>query len=238
MSEDRRLALGRLATTTGILSFWTIVLGSALAWLPYHGSSGESYSPLNHWISELGQLGVSERASMFNLALVAAGIEFVIFMLGLAMTSPSRLRWVFGPVGMVAGLGGAFVGIYPMNYPDAHVLAAFTFFNLGWISVGVASLTFLRNPEPRFPRWLVAFGGLTVAAFVAFLLSLQVDGFSRARMAASGPITGRPDVWIAPILEWATLAAIMTWTLLASLTWRKTLQPKPLAPRPLAPGAE
>jgi len=234
MTEERRIAVGRIATTGGILSFWTIVLGSAVAWLAYHGARGEAYSPLNHWISELGQLGVSERASTFNLGLVAAGMEFVLFILGLAMVSPSRLRWVFGPIGAVAGLGGSFVGVYPMNNPDAHILAASTFFNLGWISVAIASFTFLRFPDPAFPRRLVVVGAVTVVAFLAFLISLRVDEFSRNRMASSGAIVDRPEIWIGAILEWAVLAGIMVWTLLVSLSWRATLKPKPLP----VPGAK
>jgi hypothetical membrane protein len=119
------------------------------------------------------------------------------------------------------------VGIYPMNYSDAHVLAASTFFNLGWIAVGLASLTFVLCPEPRFPRWLVVVGAATVVAFIAFLVALRVDDFSRQRMASSGAILERPEVWIGPILEWAVLVGIMMWTLLVSLSWRATLKPAP-----------
>jgi hypothetical membrane protein len=229
VTPERRQAIGRIATTAAILSTWTIVLGIAVAWLNYRGAAGEPYTPLNHWISELGQPGVSARASVFNLALVAAGMEFVIFMVGLAQTSPSRLRWVFGPVGVVAGIGGAFVGIYPMNHPDQHVIAATTFFTLGWIAIGAASVTFLRSPDARFPRWLALGGVLPVVASIAFLVALRVDRLTAARMVSTGPIEGRPDVWLGPILEWAVLVAITGWTLLAGMTWRATLKPKPLA---------
>jgi hypothetical protein len=146
------------------------------------------------------------------------------------MTSPSRLRWVFGPVGIISGIGGSFVGIIPMNYPDAHIVAASTFFNLGWIAVGLASISFLRFPEPRFPRRLVAVGAVTVVAFIAFLVALRVDDFTRQRMASSGPIVGRPEIWMGPILEWAVLVGIMVWTLLVSLSWRAALKPKPPKP--------
>jgi len=229
VTPERRHAIGRIATTAAILSVWTIVLGVAVAWLNYRGTAAEPYSPLNHWISELGQVGVSGRASVFNLALVAAGMEFVVFMVGLAQVSPSRLRWVFGPVGALAGIGGAFVGIYPMNHPDEHLLAATTYFTLAWIAVGLASITFLRFPDARFPRWLAVGGVLPVAASIAFLVVLRLDAFTSTRMASSGPIEGRPDVWLGPILEWAVLVAIVGWTLLAGMTWRATLKPKPLA---------
>jgi hypothetical membrane protein len=229
VTAARRRSIGRIAATAGIVSFWTVVLGAVVAWLGYAGTSGEAYSPLNHWISELGQEGVSARAPVFNVALVVAGIGFLVFMAGMALTSPSRLRWAFGPIGAIAGIGGAFVGLYPMNHPTEHVLAASTFFNLGWIAVALASITFLRFPDERFPRWLVGVGAAAVVAFVAFLASLRIDEYSRARMAATGPIEGRPDVWIAPILEWSVLAGIMAWTLLAGLTWRRALRPRPPA---------
>ncbi len=226
MTPRRRHAIGRIATTAAILSAWTIVLGAAVAWLNYRGAAGEPYSPLNHWISELGQIGVSGLATVFNLALVVAGVEFVIFMVGLAQTSPSRLRWVFGPLGAVAGIGAVFVGIYPMNHPDEHLFAATTYFTLAWIAVGLASISFLRFPDPRFPGWLAVGGGLPVAASIAFLVVLRLDAFTSARMAATGPIQGRPDVWLGPILEWAVLVAITGWTLLAGMTWRTTLKPR------------
>jgi hypothetical membrane protein len=226
--ESRRLVLGRIATTAGIIAFVAIMLGSVVAALGYQGARGEAYSPLNHWISELGQLGVSGRASVFNVGVVTGSVAFDVFMLGLAITSPSRLRWAFGPIGVISGIGGCFVGVYPMNYSDAHVFAASIFFNLGWLAVGLASISFLRIPEPRFPRWLVAVGAATVVVFIAFLVALRVDDFSRQRMASSGPIVGRPEVWLGPILEWAVLVGIMAWTLLVSLSWRATLTPKSL----------
>jgi hypothetical membrane protein len=229
VTPERRRAIGRIATTAGILAAGTIAFGVLMAIPAYQGTGGEPYSPLNHWISELGQVGVSARASTFNLALVAAGVEFVMFMVGLAQTSPSRLRWLFGPIGALAGIGGSFVGLFPMNHPTEHVIAASTFFNLGWIAVGLASVTFVLHPEPRFPRWLAGLGALTAACFVAFLVSLRVDELARTRMAATGPITDRPEVWIAPILEWATLASILLWTLCTSLTWRRTLRARPRA---------
>jgi hypothetical protein len=43
-------------------------------------------------------------------------------------------------------------------------------------------------------------------------------------MASDGAITGRPDNWSGPILEWSVLIGIMAWTLLASLTWRRELR--------------
>lgn len=222
--DRRRPALERVAATLGIVAFAAIAIGSGWAAASYAGSAGEPYSPLNHWISELGQLGVSTQAAVFNAGLLIGGIAFVVFVAGLARTSTSRLRWAFGPVGAVAGIGGFFVGVFPMNEPDQHVLAASTFFNLGWIFVALASIAFVRHRERRHPAWLAAVGAVSVVAFIAFLVSLRTDEFSRQRMASTAPITDRPDVWIAPILEWATLLSIMAWVLLASIAWWRALR--------------
>ena len=226
-AAGRRTAIGRVATAAGILSAGAIALGSVVAALGYAGLAGEPFSPLNHWISELGQVGVSTRSSAFNVALVVAGIGFMVFIAGLALTSSSRLRWAFGPIGVVAGLGGTLVGIFPMNHAAEHVAAASTFFNLGWIAAGLASVGFLTSRDERFPRWLAAVGAITVACFIAFLVELRVDDVVRAKMTPTGAITGRPDVWVAPILEWSVLIGIMAWTLLVSLTWRRALGRRP-----------
>ncbi len=218
--EMRRNALvERWAVRAGLLAFLAITVGSVWGAVGYVGTAGEAYSPLNHWISELGQVSVAAHAGFFNLMLVIGGASFIAFVLGLWRTSPSRLRWAFGPVGSVAGVGGLLVGVFSMDQPHQHVLAAFTFFNLGWIFVALASIAFVRTRDARFPVWLAAVGAASVVAFIAFLVSLQTDEFSRQRMASDGPIAGRPDVWIAPILEWATLAGIMVWVLLTSLAW-------------------
>jgi hypothetical membrane protein len=181
----------------------------------YRGTHGQPYSPLNHWVSELGQTGVSDLAIVFNFGLVIGGILFAIFMIGLAAARSGLLRLVYGALGVVAGIAGALVGIFPMNNLDAHGKAALTFFVLGWVVVGLASIDFLRDRDPRFPWWLAIIGALTVAAFLGFLVVLAPllggDGLAAPE--------SRPDVWIVPILEWAVLIGILTWVFLTGLVW-------------------
>ncbi|HEY5628689.1 MAG TPA: DUF998 domain-containing protein [Candidatus Limnocylindrales bacterium] len=222
--ERRRPGLERVAASAGSLAFAAIAAPCLLAAVAYTGLRGEAYSPLNHWISELGQPGVSRYASVVNPALVLAGLAFLVFVAGLALTSPSRLRWLFGPIGALAGIGGSLVGIFPMDHPNEHVAAASVFFELGWVFVALASVTFVRARDARFPPWLAGVGAIDAVASIAFLVALRVDAFSQERMATDGPITGRPDVWIAPILEWATLIGIMAWVLLTSLAWLRQLR--------------
>jgi hypothetical membrane protein len=223
MARHRLRGLELLAACCGVAAFTALAIACLGGALTYTGGQGEPYSPLNHWISELGQLGVSQGAGLFNAMLMLGGGAFGLFVMGLAMTSPSRLRWLFGPAGVIAGIGGILVGVFPMNEGDLHVASAATFFMLAWVFVALASLAFVRNHEARHPSSLAFLGVATVASTLAFLVSLRVDSVARDRMAASGPITDRPDVWIAPILEWSSLLLVMTWVLFASFAWLRQL---------------
>lgn len=75
----------RLTHICGFLGSAIIVLGSLITAIPYRGKEGESYSILNHFISELGEVGVSRLAPVFNASLIAGGVVLLIFVLGLGL---------------------------------------------------------------------------------------------------------------------------------------------------------
>ncbi len=116
------------------------------------GPRASPYSPLNHFVSELGELAVSRFAILFNASLIIGGVCFVLFMIGLAATRPGRLRYAYGPIGVIAGIGGAFVGVFPMDYLGAHSIAALTFFVLGLVTVLLASIDFVAIAGPAVPE--------------------------------------------------------------------------------------
>jgi hypothetical membrane protein len=208
--------LDRLAASAGIIGASVIGLGSVVTAAVYRGADGKPYSPLNQFVSELGELAHSQLAGVFNLSLIVGGVCFAVFMSGLAASRPGRLRVLAGAVGIVAGVGGSFVGVFPMDHLAQHSLAAMTFFNLGWIAVGLASLDFVVRRDPRFPRWLAVVGLATVVAFLAFLRELGANTTASGRLATP---TIRPEVWALPTLEWLTIIGIVGWVLLVGATW-------------------
>ncbi|MHB8891431.1 MAG: DUF998 domain-containing protein [Candidatus Limnocylindrales bacterium] len=212
----------RIGSAAAILGAGAIAVGSVVTAVPYSGAAGEAYSPLNHWVSELGQPGVSDLALVFDVSLIVGGICFAVLMLGLLGAVPGRLRFAFAPIGVVAGLGGMFVGIFPMNISPQHGLAAMTFFNLGWIAVGLASIAILLRRDPRFPRWLALVGAMTVACFIAFLVALRVDPI--LTIGQLGAPAVRPALWVVAALEWAVIVGILAWTFLVGLCWRRGLR--------------
>lgn len=217
--NGRRRGIDRLAASAGIVGGSVIGVGSIVTALAYRGADGTRYSPLNQFVSELGELAQSDLARVFNLSLIVGGVCFVVFMAGLAVSRPGILRTIAGVVGIAAGLGGSFVGVFPMDYPEQHIVAASTFFNLGWIAVGLASLDFVVRRDPRFPRWLAVVGFGTVVAFLAFLRELGA-----ATSAAGGLLTPDtiPEVWTVPTLEWLTIVGIVGWVLLVGASWLRT----------------
>lgn len=214
-ARTARTALDQVAIWAGLIGAGVIALGSIVTAITYTGAKGEQYSPLNHFVSELGELGVSELARVFNASLIIGGVCFVLFMLGLAATRGGRLRFAYGATGVIAGIGGAFVGVFPMNDLDRHSVAALTFFVLGLVTVLLASVDFVRVRDSRFPRWLSAIGGATVVAFAIFLAILVGEAGGLAHPEE------RVAVWPLTIFEWLLIVGILGWVFLTALAWQR-----------------
>lgn len=208
-----------VATSAAITGAVSIAAGSLVTALAYTGSKGEGYSPINHWVSELGDPGQSALAPVFNAGLVVGGLAFAVFMLGLAASMPGRPRFAWGVIGTLAGICGALVGVFPMNHLDVHRVVAAGFFNLGWIAVALASADIELRHDRRFHRLLTHVGALAVAAFVAFLVVVRFDG-QLGQAVTNDEI--RPAVWLSTILEWAVVIGIMAWSFLAGVSWRRS----------------
>ena len=207
--------IGRLAQLAGILGPLALGAAALVTALAYRGAANEAYSPFNHWVSELGEGGVSDLPQVFDAGLMVGGVCFVVLMIGLGITRGGRLALLYAAIGAISGIAGILVGIYPMNFPAQHTIVAQTFFNLGWIAVLLASIDFWRRPDHRFPRWLSVLGVATVAAFIGFLAAYY-GLFGDSTLA---PAADRPAFTIATTLEWAVLIGIMAWAFSVGFRW-------------------
>jgi hypothetical membrane protein len=208
----------RVTAIAGWLGSAITVAVSVAAAVVYSGRQGEAYSPLDHFISELGEPGVSTLAPLFDVGLIVAGACLAVFMIGLAAHVPGFYRYGIAFFGGVAGVAGALVGVFPMDHRDVHGFVALTFFQTAWIGVGLFTLYVLVRAPERFPRWLAIPGSVTVVVFVAFLLDTAIE--RPAGGSALTPPDVRPDPWAMPTLEWATLIAIVIWvSIVAARLW-------------------
>jgi hypothetical protein len=214
----------RFTIVCGILGPRVVIVGSLVAVLPYEGKKGEPYSPLNHFISELGELGVSRNASVFNLCLIAGGLVLVGFMLGLGVYLATKLGYV-AAVGIWSGLSCSAVGMVPMNNLPVHMRVADSFFYSGLATTLLFTLAILTDRGGKLSKWLALPGSLTVICFSAFLALPHISGIPRATALDPSKFV-RPKVWVLPLLEWSVFASIVIWVVAVTLAlaWKRKPQ--------------
>jgi hypothetical membrane protein len=211
--------LADLAPRAGLIGAAAIAACSVLAGVAFRGIDGELYSPLNHYVSELGRVGVSSLAAVFNAGLIVGGACFAAFMAGLGREQGAIGGATFGILGVIAGLAGLLIGIFPMGTPTLHVLFALLFFNVAWIAIALASVDLLVRPNPRLPGRLGWLGLAVVAAFIGFIWS-----YTLLVPAGSGlePSAVRPAFDPVTTFEWLAILGVVAWTGAVSLAWERS----------------
>jgi hypothetical membrane protein len=187
----------------------------------YTGRSGEKYSPLNHFVSELGEVGVSRAAGFFNGGLIAAGALFIPFMIGLGFS----IENAWAKLGMIAGLWTAvwlmLIGIFPMDKLQQHIIAALSFFDGGLATITLFTMGIWLQPAGRenFPRSMVWIGLACILVNIAFIAfnprptaDVKVSDYLRP-----DPLKPRPRIWLMPILEWLVVLLNTLWYLSTAL---------------------
>ena len=205
----------KLTSLCGLLGPVILTAGCVVAALPFHGKKGEAYSLLNHFISELGFVGVSKLAEVFNGCQTLSGLIIVMFMAGLGRHFQTRLAYAAAVSGAVSGILCSLLGLIPMNDLAVHLKAAFFFFFSGLITVGLFSLVIARDTEKRLPKWLLVPGLIAFASFAAFLAYPLVTRQTAAEIIKLY-YTARPDIGVIAILEWLVFIMVTTWMLLVS----------------------
>lgn len=199
----------------GLAGCLLVALSAFYSALFYTGKTAESYSILNHFISELGEVGVSKKAAVFNAGLVLAGITLVPFILGFGLS----LDNIWSKMGTLAGMGTAiscaFVGIFPMNNLTAHVKAATVYFRSGFITVIMLTLAILTQPANQvvIPKYAGIFGALAVLSYgyFLFLTRSQKIGAEETDTLNPNAVTERPRIWRVAIVEWMVFFTTLFW---------------------------
>jgi len=206
----------KLTYVTGLLGPGLIILGSLVTALVYHGKQGEPYSFLNHFISELGEVGVSTLAPLFNVSLFASGLILAIFMLGLGWYIHTWLAYLSAAVGIYSGISCSLVGVFPMNHLSIHTTVAYSFFFSGLVAIALFTLAIVLDKQHKLSRWFVVPGLITVLSFASFLL-VATQGLSvRAQTLAVNNLA-RPTIWLTPLLEWSIFFTLLAWVILVSI---------------------
>ena len=213
-----------LASLCGIFGPAIMGLGMLGSGLVYVGVEGQRYNPLNHFVSELGELGVSEGADLFNWGLILGGSLTTVFVVFLATQIEHWIKYPLGLLSVFTTVNGTLVGFYPMNFLEPHIQVAMRFFNLGMLMTFLYSLVFLFTKWHPFPRWMAA-PGLVNAAFFAWFLNIPSDFNPEAGFedAMGEFFTNRPDFIPMALLEWVVILGILIWALMLGgyMLWKR-----------------
>jgi hypothetical membrane protein len=199
----------------GLAGTSIVILAIVISALRYQGKRGERYSLFNHFISELGEVGISPIAWIFNRGLTLGGLLLVPFMIGLGIAFQSVWGWIGMLAGLVAALGVAAVGLYPMNNLTPHVRAAMTYFRAGLVMVIFFALAILFQSTRVLPpaaNLLSLVAALCYASFLGLLGKPKTNEEHKTTdILDPEALPERPRFWWTAMLEWLVFFSTVAW---------------------------
>lgn len=150
------------------------MVGSFIAGVGYRGKQGEAYSPLNHFISELGEVEVSRIAWAFDLGLILSGISLIGASISLGLMLPGLLAKIGMGLGIICSIALALVGIFPMNKIKPHGCTAMTYFRSGLLMMLFINLAIGLQQESAqvIPKTYSLAGLPAILSFANFLVMM------------------------------------------------------------------
>ena len=205
----------RLIGLAGIEASMVMSIGSLVTALSYRGLKGERYSFLNHFISELGQTGVSNLAPLFNVSLMVAGLLILLFMVGLGLYIKSAWGNIVVVLGAFSAISCGLVGVFPMNHLSIHVKVADGFFYGILVTIFVFTIGMALDKNAAFSMWIILPGLLVVLAVLSFLIVPHFTNTNHLFTLNPAHII-RPRFWPNAFLEWSVFFTVLLWMLVVS----------------------
>ena len=206
----------KLTYICGFLGPAIMILGSLITAILYRGKKGESYSIINHYISKLGEVGVSRLAPVFNFSLIVGGLVLVIFMLGLVLYIHTKLGYVATAFGIFSCISCSLVGVFPMNNLSIHTAVSYSFFYSGLVAIALFNLVIIFDKQNKVSKWLLIPGIITVASFVSFLVMPYITSSTHVQTLNPHRFA-RPHIRLKAILEWSVFFTVISWFVLMSI---------------------
>ena len=193
-----------------------ILVCSLVAAKAYRGKEGERYFIRNHFVSELGEQGVSRLARLFNMGLILGGFLFLLMMPGVGISLGSAWGYLGMAAGIVAAAACMCVGIFPMNNLGPHTIAAMTYFRAGLATVLLFCIAIILQPAEQrvIPLYTLPIGGSAFVAYAVFLVYMaRVEKKDKSNALDTNTVSERPGFWWMPFLEWMVVIFTLLWFL-------------------------
>jgi hypothetical protein len=212
-----RVDFKKLTYFCGFLGSAIIMFGSLATAMLYHGKKGGSYSILNHYISKLGEVGVSRLAPVFNTSLFVGGLVLLIFVLGLGLYIRTKLGYIASAFGIFSCISCSMLGVFPMNNLSIHDAVAYSFFYNGLVAIILFTLVIFFDKQNKISKWLLIPGIIAVASFASYLIIPYITSSAHGHTLHPHRLV-RSRIRLKPILEWSIFFSVMAWFVLMSIS--------------------
>jgi hypothetical membrane protein len=192
---------------TGIAGCLAVIIGITLSAI--HFEPGTGYSPLNHFISELGKKSAGKFSDVFNLCLMAGGVLLTLFTLSLGLSM--RQKWVARIatcIGILATLSFSMVGYYSADSWTAHKIAAIVFFSGAMVATNLFGYVIYKYNTVRWHK-TIAIQSCIITLVYLLIFCWPKDLMVEAVKHPDQFI--RPVYWDLTILEWIYSTCICNW---------------------------
>jgi len=170
------------------------------------------YSIFNHFISELGDTNQSPFYWVFSLGLCISGPLNILLIIALANHLDNKFGHMAKSVGIVSGMAGFFVGIFPADILMLpHLVAAIVFFVGTLLAVGLFGLAIFLDNKGKIAKWYAVPSFFTSLTGIIFLT--LPNQLVREFLFDKQEFT-RPEFWINPFFEWLVFFSLAIWIIL------------------------
>ena len=168
MKNDLKWKIGSI---TGLMAIIIFILATFTAFSLFSGP----YTPLNNWLSDLGNSNYNPQGAIFfNLGCIITGILIIPFFMEFSRwkkeSGSNRLLIMAQIMGILSALFLIMIGIFPETYEPWHWICSALFFLSLPLSLILVSLSLWNNLQ--FMR-KVTFYGLVVMVVDYFYCRLQ-----------------------------------------------------------------
>ncbi len=215
-----RYRIERLGTLGGLLGSTIMTVGLILAAIAFLGLMGQTYNPLNHFVSELGHTEASELWSVFSAVVIVGAIGFGMQMIAVGNRFGGVVFWLFALGGIVVAISGGLVAVFPMNVNlEAHGQVALTFFASSFLVVALFSLVVGFSNQTVYRHWLAIVGVPMLVSSLVFAVTLSNRATTNASViqALATPENTRAAFNIVTASEWAVMISLLLWVLVVAV---------------------
>jgi len=213
MNQSQYSFKNKIAPIAGIFACLTLYSSIAISAYSFKGLQGQSFSLLNHFISDLGNFNLSSNFNLFNAGVVLAGIGFGVFAYGCDGLIHSKLAKASVVIAIIASVLLMGVGLVPTTAGPLHLIIALSFFILMTLGLALYSLCIWQTSNSPFPKSSALYGLLSpISLFIFMLMPKDLLALEEEQ----GALFDRPDFWGLAFSEWTVFFFLTSWVLVIS----------------------